>query len=234
VGESVDRTKRRCAAAVVVLGAHIALFLLIRYQLLHPHAAVQPPEFVSIWLTPETLARSRAPSASREATGASRTSPAPIKGKRMSRTRPIQPESSVESSTGLQPKQSPHLKAPPAIDWLAEATTAARDEIASENETKHRAEWLSRGTDPETHPLMQAFRPLYPKAPEFGWYNARIHRVQEIKGEGLLIWINDRCFLLFAGLAFIPVCKIGHMEANGALYAHMRDPDPPVVPNPLP
>jgi hypothetical protein len=206
--------KRRGAVALVVVGAHVAAFLSMRYALLHPSPSVETPEFVSIWLTAQAIVRSR--NASRPHT----------KARMLSGLRPTRrPLGAGRAGRTQQPNQSPlpSVQTPHAIDWLAEAERAAQGEVASEADRKRRAEWLSRGTDAESHPLVQAFKPLFPKTPPFGWYHARTHRIEAIKGGPLLIWINDRCFLAFLGLAIIPVCKIGHMEPDGALFEHMHD-----------
>jgi hypothetical protein len=56
----------------------------------------------------------------------------------------------------------------------------------------------------------------------FGWDQARIHRVQLLRGEGMLININDRCSVLFSGFV-IPFCKIGRIPVNGDLFEHLHD-----------
>ena len=240
MSESAE-AKRRGAVALVVLAAHVTAFLLMRYELLHPEPAAEAPELVSIWLPAETIGRSRTARQPNLATG---TVSAPHPTRKPMRAAqappsvapPLKRESSVARSTARAPnKASPPPVAPPhAIDWLGEAERAARDEVASEADRKRRAEWLSRGTDAESHPLVRAFKPLFPKTPEFGWYHARTHRIEPIKGGPLLIWINDRCFLALLGLAIIPVCKIGHIEPDGALFEHMHDEAPFEVPLAVP
>jgi hypothetical protein len=173
---------------------------------------------VSIWLTAQTIVRSR--NASRPHTKARVLSALHATRKPLGAGRA---DRAGRAGRGA-PSEAPQLlQTPHPIDWLAEAERAARDEIASEADRKHRAEWLSRGTDAESHPSVQAFRPLFPKTPQFGWDHARTHRIEAIKGGPLLVWINDRCFLAFLGLAIIPVCKIGHMEPDGALFKHLHD-----------
>ncbi len=236
MGESADLAKRRSAAALAVVGAHVAAFLLMRAGLLHPRPTVETPEFVSIGLpASSTSTSSNATNGSTPGTaGAARTSRAATKAKRATRARRGK-AGSTERSNGVQPEQTPQpIESHPPIDWLADAEFAARDEIASDIEKRRRAEWLLRGADPETHPLIQALKPMYPKMPEFGWDHARIHRVEHVQGGPLIVWINDRCALAFLGLAVLPVCQIGHMEPNGALFEHIHDPGPPPVPNPLP
>jgi hypothetical protein len=229
VSESAG-AKRRGAVALVVIGAHVTAFLLMRHALLHPKLTVEVPEFVSLWLTSQTAVRAAAAHRPTAATRALAPSPAAREtlraaGAARAGAQPAAAEPSVERATGSEPKQASPLsvETPHAIDWLGEAEHAARDEVASEADRKRSAEWLSRATEAQTHPLVRALKPLYGKTPAFGWSHARTHRIEAVKGGPLLIWITDRCLVVFAGLAILPVCKIGHMEANGALFEHMHD-----------
>lgn len=56
--------------------------------------------------------------------------------------------------------------------------------------------------------------------PEFGWDEARIHRIQRL--ENGIIDLGDRCLIK---LPFpIPICRFGRLPANGELFKHMHDP----------
>jgi hypothetical protein len=59
--------------------------------------------------------------------------------------------------------------------------------------------------------------------PQFGWSHAATHRVEEIPTGGLLINLNDRCFIAWVIFPF-PLCKVGKMPARGDLFQHMKDP----------
>ena len=63
---------------------------------------------------------------------------------------------------------------------------------------------------------------IFPAAPQFGWDYAHTHRVEALPEGGLLINLSDRCAVVLYVL-LIPVCKIGHIAANGQLFDHMHD-----------
>jgi hypothetical protein len=57
---------------------------------------------------------------------------------------------------------------------------------------------------------------LEPAAPGIPWQRPRV----EITPGGLpVIWINERCVLVIV----MVFCGIGHIEADGGLFNHMRD-----------
>ena len=60
-------------------------------------------------------------------------------------------------------------------------------------------------------------------APQFGWDHAQTHRVEALEGGGTLLWINDRCFIVMAGMIPFPMCGIGKIPVRGDLFDHMRD-----------
>jgi hypothetical protein len=212
----VQLRARRCAAALVVVAVHVTLFVLMRAEVLRQPSVAEMPVFVSIFVPDQmrglrTTGRARAPARSG--------------GTRASRVVPRE----------ARPKETPQPIAPPPplrVDWLGEAELAARDQIASEADHKRRSDWLSRGTDPETHPLALALKPMFGKTPEFGWSHEHTHRIEHPPGGPLVFWINKRCVLAFVGLAIIPACAIGHMEPNGALFEHMNDADLDFTPAP--
>lgn len=59
--------------------------------------------------------------------------------------------------------------------------------------------------------------------PQFGWDQARTHRVESLPDGGMLINLNDQCAIVLYVLP-IPVCKIGSIPANGGLFDHLHDP----------
>ncbi len=67
--------------------------------------------------------------------------------------------------------------------------------------------------------------PQAPKAlPEFGWDNARIHRVEPLSGGGTLIHLGDHCVLVIYALMPFPGCEIGRIPANGHLFDGLEGP----------
>lgn len=60
-------------------------------------------------------------------------------------------------------------------------------------------------------------------APQFEWDHAATHRMEPLPGGGTLINLSDRCALVMYGI-LIPVCKIGRIPVNGALFEHLHDP----------
>ncbi len=133
------------------------------------------------------------------------------------------------SPVGAPPLSTPPMstrpKRRPSIDWEKEGEKAAEDSLAAEDRTRRQAAAL--GFPAESRILKQD----PPPPPEFnGWSEAHLHRVQAIPGVGILVRLNDRCFLLFAGLAILPGCTLGHPDVHGDLFAHMKDPRDPSVP----
>ncbi|HET9106893.1 MAG TPA: hypothetical protein VFN79_06845 [Steroidobacteraceae bacterium] len=108
----------------------------------------------------------------------------------------------------ITPPKPPTPASRPAIDWEA----AMRHEV--------RAQAVRAGV---TRTLRFGF-PRMPAhvraAPEFGWDEARIDRMQRL--ENGIIDLGDRCVIK---LSFpIPICRFGRIPANGDLFKHMDDP----------
>ncbi len=127
------------------------------------------------------------------------------------------------------PSQPTPIEQPAApIDWSAEAARTAKQQAELAAGPKPRA--LNQhgagidfdgglGPDPEYRP-------------EFGWDHARTHRVEPLEGGGTILWINDRCFIVMAGLIPFPMCSIGKIPPRGDLFDHMHDQTPaPSRPN---
>lgn len=114
----------------------------------------------------------------------------------------------------------PAEQKPGIIDWSAEAalTVKQREQAAAAPQP--------RALDKRSGGMYFDGR-LYPGeggAPEFGWDHARTHRVEALEGGGSLIWINDRCFIVMAGLIPFPMCGIGKIPVRGDLFDHLHDP----------
>jgi hypothetical protein len=60
---------------------------------------------------------------------------------------------------------------------------------------------------------------MVPMPPSFQWD----HRRRDNGNPLGVIWIGQHCALVW----LIPFCRIGHIEANGELLEHMRDPKEP-------
>ena len=130
------------------------------------------------------------------------------------------------------PAEPPPLEQPAApIDWSAEAARTA----------KHQAE-LAVAPGPRTLDQHGAgldfdggLGPDPEYRPEFGWDHAHTHRVEALEGGGSILWINDRCFIVMAGVIPFPMCGIGKIPPRGDLFDHMRDAPPAQArPNILP
>lgn len=110
---------------------------------------------------------------------------------------------------------------PPSVDWTAEAERSAEKQARLAADNRHRP--LDRhgaGAD-----LDGGLGPNRDKTSDFGWYRSRVHRVENLKDGGSIIWINDRCFIPVVGLAIIPFpfCGIGKIPVRGDLFDHMHD-----------
>jgi hypothetical protein len=127
---------------------------------------------------------------------------------------------SVATPAPTGPRESTTVPAPataPApIDWEEEARLAARDSIAhADRENAHRD--LS-SLSPEQLDWVRRNH-LEPAAPGIPW---KYRRVEVGAGGWPIIHINDHCvFVPF--LMMMVFCSIGHIEARGDLFDHMRD-----------
>jgi hypothetical protein len=113
---------------------------------------------------------------------------------------------------------APQVAVSPPIDWAHEAELAAESGIAdSQKEANYRnlaglsaaqLSWIK-------HNHME------PAPPGIAWHHPRF---EFDRHTGLpLYWINDHCVLV---MLFV-FCAVGHIEADGQLFKHMRDPHDP-------
>jgi len=66
-----------------------------------------------------------------------------------------------------------------------------------------------------------------PRPPsDFGWSEARTHRVEMLPGGGTLVRLNDRCAVVIGLPLILPVCKFGKIPARGDLFKHMNEARP--------
>jgi hypothetical protein len=117
-----------------------------------------------------------------------------------------------------QPQAVPSETLPqPPIDWQREAQLAVQNDLLNaEKQQNYRdlsalsaeqLSWIRRNH-------------LEPAPPGITWHH---HRVEFDKSSGLpMFWINDNCVIV-APLMLMVFCRIGHIEANGGLFKHMRD-----------
>jgi hypothetical protein len=121
------------------------------------------------------------------------------------------------------PPPPPPAATPPApIDWNAEAALTAKQQAQSESEPGPRAmDQHAAGLD-----FDGGLGPDLESKPEFGWYHARTHRIESLEGGGSILWLNDRCFIVMAGLIPFPMCGIGKIPPRGDLFDRMRDAAP--------
>jgi hypothetical protein len=129
------------------------------------------------------------------------------------------------------PAEPPPVEQPAApIDWTAEAARTAKQqaELATAPEPRALDQHAAGagidfdgglGPDPEYRS-------------EFGWDHAHIRRIEALEGGGSILWINDRCFIVMAGVIPFPMCGIGKIPPRDDLFDHMRDTPPaPSRPN---
>ena len=214
---------RRASVAVVVIAGHLTLWVVLRNDSA-PATAPPAPQWVSILLPleraplPRQLAARERPALSHPR-GASRRV-------HSSREAAAGPATQLGAPPGGAPPgdAQPGGAAPESShDWYGDLPAIAQDQIAADAARRRADEWLSRGADPETHPLMHAFQPLYPGPKStFGWDHVHTRRIEPIAGGGLLVWLTQRCAVAYYVLLVIPGCAIGHLEANGGLFQDMH------------
>lgn len=111
----------------------------------------------------------------------------------------------------------PEVPAQPSIDWQHEAQLAIENGIAATEKEKDYRNLAGMSTAQRT--WLEQNR-MVPMSPGIRWAHPR---VEFDKDSGVpIVWINDHCVLVL----LFPFCAIGHIEPNGELFKHMRDPDP--------
>jgi hypothetical protein len=111
---------------------------------------------------------------------------------------------------GAAPAQSTAPVGLPWVDWQQEREGAAKKKA-------------------DATPWQSVVSKTKQKPPhEFGWSQARTHRIERDEETGVTtrINLNDRCALI-AALLFLPVCQFGKIPARGDLFDGMKDPDRP-------
>ncbi len=133
-------------------------------------------------------------------------------------------------SPRISPPAPPPSEAPPvpprpdagdstAIDWAAEATASANDQLAADALHARQASALA--------PPESALFAAQAKRHGFQWDYARTHRVEGVPGLATVIHLGDRCAIAF--FLIIPVaggCAVEKPEVRGDLFDHMHDREP--------
>jgi hypothetical protein len=150
--------------------------------------------------------------------------PAPaVAGRAARRAAPKTPPA-VSSAPEPQPDSS-SVTPTPTPDWRAEAGIVANNVLETERRKREHPSVL------EPHD----FSGLTPGStdtskPQFGWSHAATHRVEGSPG-ALVVNVTDRCAIALVFIFPFPMCKVGHMGAQGNLFEHMHDPPDPKAPN---
>jgi hypothetical protein len=143
------------------------------------------------------------------ATGVATPRPAPASKARSAKREPAPaPDNAI-----TLPPEAPQQ---PGVDWQREAELAAQSAVAdAEREGKFRdlssltplqLDWIKRNH-------------MEPAPPGIHWKRPRVEFID--RGVPIpIIWINERCVLV----TVMVFCGIGHIEADGGLFNHMRDP----------
>jgi hypothetical protein len=117
------------------------------------------------------------------------------------------------------PPVAPRPDAGTAIDWAAEATASANDQLAADALHARQASALA--------PPKSALFAAQAQRHGFQWDYARTHRVDGIPGLATVVHLGDRCAVAF--FLIIPVaggCALEKPQARGDLFDHMHDGEP--------
>jgi hypothetical protein len=131
-------------------------------------------------------------------------------------------------SRRIAPAAPPPSEAPPvlprpdagtAIDWAAEATASANDQLAADALHARQASALA--------PPKSALFAAPAKRHGFQWDYARTHRVEGIPGLATVVHLGDRCAVaFFLIIPFAGGCALEKPEVRGDLFDHMHDREP--------
>jgi hypothetical protein len=124
-----------------------------------------------------------------------------------------EPERTIPNDAISLPDTS---RPPPPIDWAREAEAAVQHSLAEQDKGRSYRN-LSRLSAAQLDWIRRNH--MVPMPPSFQWD----HRRRDNGNPLGVIWIGQHCALVW----LIPFCRIGHIEANGELLEHMRDPKEP-------
>jgi len=120
---------------------------------------------------------------------------------------------------GKAPAVPPRPDAGTAIDWAAEATASANDQLAADALHARQAGALA--------PPKSALFAAQAKRHGFQWDYARTHRVEGIPGLATVVHLGDRCAVaFFLIIPFAGGCALEKPEVRGDLFDHMHDREP--------
>jgi hypothetical protein len=112
----------------------------------------------------------------------------------------------------------PDVPPQPKIDWEHEAELAAQIGVASAEKDKNYRDLSALSAAQLSWAKRNHMEPM---RPGIQWQHPRF---EFDRHSGLpILWINDHCVLV----TLMVFCAIGHIEANGDLFKHMRDPHEP-------
>jgi hypothetical protein len=104
------------------------------------------------------------------------------------------------------------------VDWQREAQLAVQNDIRNAEKQQNYRDLSALSAEQLSWIRRNHMEPI---PPGIAWHHPR---VEFDKNSGLAVfWINDNCVIV-APLMFMVFCRIGHIEANGGLFKHMRDP----------
>jgi len=193
------RAARRVTAAAIAVTLQGVFYFLILHQTIEK--AVQPgPVPLQVTLF-ETLR------------------PRPVRSPRKHRSpAPSRPVPRRSKAPGVPPVVPQPITSAPAARPAAHAPIDWQRAIQSEVQAE----------ESPSRPKINFGFPQAPQAPralpEFGWDEARIHRVEPLPHGGTLIHLTDHCVLVIYALMPFPGCEIGKIPANGHLFDGLEGP----------
>lgn len=126
-------------------------------------------------------------------------------------------EPAPDNSIAAAPAEPEPPAQPPRIDWQHEAEMAAQDGVAAAEKEKNYRDLSALSRAQLSWSRMNH---MVRAPPGIQWTHPRL----EFMPNGLpIFWINDHCVLV----TVMVFCSIGHVEANGGLFNHLRDPHDP-------
>jgi hypothetical protein len=203
----------RVATILVVLLIHVVLFILFAAPRIPVPRAGQEEAPSTAFFLPPNEAYTTAEGALQPPTAAQAAHP----------TSPKRPTAAGAKSPGATVRPEPEpppsaMTVPAAPDWRREMQIAANNAIEAEESKRRQSSPLAphdfSGVKPgSTDDTRRAF----------GWSHAATHRVEEIPTGGLIINVNDRCFIAWVvfPLAF---CRVGKIPVRGDLFQAMKPP----------
>ncbi len=197
--------------AVLLLHALI-VFVALRAGRQLPPSVIRPFNSLILLLLPRE--KPATDDASPSPAAAARANTKPLSSRRGARVVEREP---AQDNAITPPTDS---RAPSNIDWEHEAELVAQNGIASADKEKNYRN-LAGLSESQLHWMRENH--MEPAPPGIPW---TYRRVEIAEGGFPIIHINDHCVAV-PFLMMMVFCKIGHIEPNGDLFKHMRDPHDP-------